>query len=276
MYSDIKTRDLTIGEISQLQELQIELLRKVTKICDENDLSCFAYYGTLLGVVRHQNHIPWDDDIDIAMPRKDFNRFLKLAKNRENVDFKLWWLTTDKNYPFNFAKIVGRRDQRFHNRYPKLPEKFNGPRMDIFPLDSVGESCGRAYMMVKALKKMEQIGKRLGKKIKLPLFSKKLLHCFLSVMSRNPRNKYYISFFSAHSKEQEKILKRHFFNEYCGALELPFGSICLHVPINYEIILTRLYGDFMKYPPFKERLLGSHYMKKVVRNSDQRGDHGRG
>lgn len=269
MYSDIKTRDLTIGEISQLQELQIELLRKVTKICDENDLSYFAYYETLLGVVRHQNHIPWDDDIDIAMPRKDFNRFLKLAKNRENVDFKLWWLTTDKTYPFNFAKIVGARDDRFCNMYPGLPDKFNGPRMDIFPLDSVGSRWGGVLLIVKAFGKVGYIEKRLREKtkIKIPAFSKFILHRLLSLMSANRRAQYYISFFSVYSKEKERIPKVEFYGRSYSSCHLPFGKLNVRAPINYEGILTRIYGDYMQHPPENEWKLDRHYVKKVIFNS---------
>ena len=85
-----EARDLTISDIALLQELQIELLSKVIKICERNDLTYFAYYGTLIGAVRHKSHIPWDDDIDIAMPRKEFNRFIKIAKANEGKDFKLW------------------------------------------------------------------------------------------------------------------------------------------------------------------------------------------
>ena len=59
---------------------QIEVLEDVNRVCKKNNISYFVTYGTLLGAVRHRGFIPWDDDIDICMPRSDYNRFMAIAK----------------------------------------------------------------------------------------------------------------------------------------------------------------------------------------------------
>jgi len=262
----MKTRDLTVSDIAQLQELQIKLLSRFVVICKAHNLSYFAYYGTLLGAVRHNTHIPWDDDIDIAMPRKDFNEFLRLAKAANDKCFKLWWLSTDKSYPFNFAKVIGKRDARFINTYPNLPDKYNGPRIDIFPLDSVGMRWRRIFFLVKALEKIGKQEKNLQKicKLKLPILSKIMLHYMLTLTSANPLAGHYISFFSVYDKEKEHIPKSDFFMQASDPCYMPFGLINVRVPINYKCILTRIYGDYLQCPPENERQTARHYLKRVI------------
>jgi len=72
---------MQILSIDEVREIQIEMLEYLEKKCIENNLRYYLAYGTLLGAVRHQGYIPWDDDIDICMPRRDYNELIKLDKN---------------------------------------------------------------------------------------------------------------------------------------------------------------------------------------------------
>ena len=68
--------------LKKLQSVEMDILKDFKKICDENNLTYFGFAGTGIGALRHKGFIPWDDDIDVALPRKDYDTFLKLVKNK--------------------------------------------------------------------------------------------------------------------------------------------------------------------------------------------------
>ena len=92
--------------MNELQQKERDLLKIFIDFCDENKLTYFLVGGTLLGAIRHKGFIPWDDDIDVAMPREDYDKFVSLASKRftknNNVFFQNY--RTDKHYPYVFSK----------------------------------------------------------------------------------------------------------------------------------------------------------------------------
>ena len=95
-----------IDEKRKLQMLILSIAEDVTTICDENNIEYFMDGGTQLGAVRHKGFIPWDDDIDLAMKREDYDRFLRICEM--NLDKNKYFLQTEgteNNYCFSFAKI---------------------------------------------------------------------------------------------------------------------------------------------------------------------------
>lgn len=109
------------------------MLKDVTKICDENDLKYYLSDGTLLGAIRHKGFIPWDDDIDIGMPLKDYRKFLKIAQNKLSPKYFVQNVKTDKCTNINWTQIRA-------NGTTSMPLKFkehkihHGICIDIFPL----------------------------------------------------------------------------------------------------------------------------------------------
>ena len=75
--------------LKHLHDLELMILKDFIKICEENNLNYYMYAGSLLGTIRHKGFIPWDDDLDIAMPRKDYNKFRKIAKNELDKKYYL-------------------------------------------------------------------------------------------------------------------------------------------------------------------------------------------
>ena len=118
----------------------VESLEEFMRICDEYGLRYFAYYGTMLGAVRHKGFIPWDDDIDVVMFREDFNQFLKIAPNAVRPPFELQFVETSAFYPL---RLVNGRDIRleedFLNRFHGCPYPTG---IDIYTLDKLPEDEG--------------------------------------------------------------------------------------------------------------------------------------
>jgi lipopolysaccharide cholinephosphotransferase len=121
-------------EIRPLQLRILDILTAIHKVCEERGLRYYIIAGTLLGAVRHKGFIPWDDDLDIGMPRKDYDLLMANAKEWLPEPFEVVSYETDKNYPLPFAKVQDASTtliERMHLKY------LGGIYMDIFPLDGI-------------------------------------------------------------------------------------------------------------------------------------------
>ncbi len=116
-------------------DAEMDVLDQIHKVCEENQLRYTLFYGTLLGAVRHGGFIPWDDDIDIAMPREDYNKLLEIWNDVAPAGYLLQTYYTDDDVVNNFAKI--RKDHTTYLQDESESEKkyHKGIFVDIFPLD---------------------------------------------------------------------------------------------------------------------------------------------
>ena len=85
--------------LEKLQHLEMEIVKDFVRICKEHNLEYFGYAGTGIGALRHKGYIPWDDDIDISMPRKDYEKFLKIVIEEMGDKYYVLNSMTDENYP---------------------------------------------------------------------------------------------------------------------------------------------------------------------------------
>lgn len=133
--------------LRKLQLIELEILKKVHAICQENNIQYYLVGGTLLGAERHQGFIPWDDDLDIAMPRSDYNRFLQLCKEGVLGDnYFLHHTITDENYWLPFAKIR-KNNTLFDEESCQKVKSHKGIFIDVFPLDVCKKDKGILYKM---------------------------------------------------------------------------------------------------------------------------------
>ena len=94
----------TNAGLKRLQDLELEMMLKIDEICKRHDLTYYLMGGTLIGAVRHQGFIPWDDDIDLGMPRPDYEKFLQVAPKELGEEFGILTPYDTEGYPFTFAK----------------------------------------------------------------------------------------------------------------------------------------------------------------------------
>lgn len=246
--------------IQELKKLQIMILRDVASFCEQEQISYFLAYGTALGAVRHHGFIPWDDDIDIMMPRPDYERFLALFNKKHQSYYHVYSFPADDNYSLPFAKVGDTRTDMFEFLYKK--DDF-GVYIDIFPLDGI--QGGVQIRQMKFLSMLLNTKKALlGKhrsllKNSLIVFGKIILFAvskrrILKKMNRISNSLSYekasnVCVLCSTTAERE-IFDKRLFTDY---VYVPFENYQFRVPSNYDQYLKQCYGDYMTLPSEEER-----------------------
>ncbi len=255
--------------LRKVQLTQLEIMIEIDRICKEHNLKYLLFYGTLIGAVRHGGFIPWDDDLDIVMPRDDYEKFLQIAKKELSDTYWLQSLETDPEYWLPFAKIRKIGTLYKEKSQELLPDDKCGIWVDIFPLD---RASGKHSLLLKFRHYLiKTIGfslrkRQLGYSISafsrryIPillfwqLFSKSQiikLQSSLMKSSNKPKNKFYVSLLSPYH-----ILKEVYPINWLEPVELEFENTILNVPKEFDGCLKQLYGDYMTPPPIEKR--GGH------------------
>ena len=261
-----------ITDIKDLRKIMLELLKEIKSICDENGLKYFLAYGTLLGAVRHQGFIPWDDDLDIEMPRPDYEKFIEIYQKGgyENI------LYEQKAYPkylYSFAKLV-KKGTLLIERGCDCGVKM-GVYVDIFPVDGLGDSVDGAKKLLKKTQtpirllmsyRMDWYRKGVSLKRNLlvaatkcvaPFYGKKRLNVTLERRAFTydyDESAYVGSFIS------EINFKRIFEKKvYQETVQLLFEGDFFSAPKDYDLVLRTQYGDYMQLPPEEQRVLTHGY-----------------
>ena len=132
-----KWRDIyTEKQLKTVQEIERKNLSVMTEVCEKLGIDFFAYGGTLIGAVRHKGFIPWDDDLDVALPRKDYMTFAKKAKEILPKEYYLQTPYEDKKSPFPYMKLRLKGTKYAEYGHSKLDIE-QGVYIDIYPIDNL-------------------------------------------------------------------------------------------------------------------------------------------
>lgn len=123
-----------MSNIDLLHQVDLNIVKEVVDICDKNDITYFMLGGTMLGAIRHKGFIPWDDDIDLGMPRKDYERFLKIAPRALSSHLKVVNYRTDSKYQYYITRILDTETKVEEERIGN-DSKYTNASIDIFPID---------------------------------------------------------------------------------------------------------------------------------------------
>lgn len=247
----------------------LEVLKYSISFFEKHQLNWFIACGSAIGVVRHKGFIPWDDDVDIYMPRSDYNKLIALRDEMEQDGYHfLWW--KDEGYPLGFGKIMDKNTTLWSKK--RFPINF-GIYVDIFPLDltdsgmmSFGKKwvpyrimlytyrakLSKVYMsdLISDLKKKKFDSWRvLLAKIPLAFTSKRrLLQRILKMESgwNKTEGDRYVSY----TELGMYMYPRKWFEEY---VILPFEGVDVRVSKYYHEYLTYIYGDYMTPPPIEQQ-----------------------
>ena len=255
--------------LRRLQLVQLETLKLVDRICQENDICYSLSAGTLLGAVRHKGFIPWDDDLDICMSRKDYNRFLSLWDNVEHDGYTLQNKENSPGFSQSFTKI--RKD---HTTFIEIESEcgryHNGIFIDIFPVDRIPNGwinrklffwwclCYQLFTREYIPEKSNPVVKAISRFLlalvppkKRPIIRENLLNKITSQDAKCNLHCVFIETASSVRRLHQSYLMDSF-------VELPFKDDCFSCFANWDDYLKIEFGEYLKYPP-KEDQTWSHH-----------------
>lgn len=270
--------------LRRVQETELEILKDFVALCDTHGLTYFGIAGTGIGAIRHGGFIPWDDDIDVAMPRADFDQFVALAKELYDEKYLVLNGEEDPNYPLLTTRWVMRGTEFVEHPLKKIDCPL-GIFLDIYPLDQIPDDekqfrkqARKAFFYSKLLIlrsiPFPVLGFR-GWKAKLVHlicgFVHLLLKCFrvskrwlyrkcleISTMYNGLEKTKRIDFLC----DTTAYLNIHEVADIFPLKKIPFEDIELNFPNKIEKNLTEAYGDFMQLPPVEKRK--NHYPYKLT------------
>ena len=244
--------------MEEAKVIRLEILKELDSFCSSHNIRYYLAFGTLIGAIRHNGYIPWDDDVDVWMPRPDLDKFMeeyhsdgkyKLSHNRNPSDEHMW----------GFARLIDTRTTMKLGSHSIL-----GVNVELYPLDGFPEEGEKRNNFVRNLKYLRAINSRMIVKVfglvaenKWPFKKIKLrvLQRFIN---------YYTKFGSKYSYNESvdvvaifdtpyklKPFKRDWFGL---GIKHKFETLELMVPVKFHEVLTTIYGDYMTPPPIEEQV----------------------
>lgn len=271
LQEEVRCEFLVSEKRKKIWQKQIELIEQFQRVCDKYSLKYYASNGTLLGVVRHKGFVPWDDDVDIVMPRKDYQKLLEVAEKEFDNPYYLQTAKKQHMYYRNYARLRNQETTAMPYRDWNR-ECCNGIFIDIFPMDgcynnvlkdrwqqlSVKIHCALAntyvyypdfssYHLLRAI-----------------LYRIAQLYCKIKgydvLLERTEQIRSQVDFEKAemicqltHGNSFLKFPAKY----YEESVMMDFEYIQLPVPKAYDSILKTHYGNYMQLPPMEKR--GLHH-----------------
>lgn len=261
--------------LKRVQQAELGILKDFMEICDRHGLDYFGIAGTGIGALRHQGFIPWDDDIDVAIPREDYNKFIEYAKTELDDKYIIMNCEYDKNYPLMTTRIM-LKNTEFREEALKNIKCHLGIFLDVYPFDKISDDpkefkkqARDAWFWSKLL---------ILRSIPFPVLGfkgvkKVLVHAacavahFLMVVFRISKKWLYKKCYEASTRynHYEKTERLDFLCDTTPYMNIykvsdiyplekkPFEDIMLNFPRNMHENLTGMYGDYMQLPPEDKR-----------------------
>ena len=255
----------------EIKQIQLDMLKDLHTFCMEQDINYSLAYGTLLGAVRHQGYIPWDDDVDLMMPRTDYDRFVKTYGNKT---YRIVDMSVNPDYGLSYAKVEDARTMMDEN---VEGGSAYGVYIDVFPVDNVPDGMSeriifyRKKSVLNILFNLKTVRVDKGRS-----FLKNLVllmsHMLLSFVSRQylahrmsemaikfqGEKTSFMGIVAPADSRIEEVIPSCFFDEY---IELPFEDVLVMSIKEFDKYLTAAYGDYMLLPPVEKRV--SHHIFKA-------------
>lgn len=270
---------MTINDLHKVQKIDTEMLIFVTDICNRNGIEYFLLYGTLLGAVRHNGPIPWDDDVDIGMTRDNYNRLIQVIdkeiKNTNNTNRYAYKIMGSGNAETSTELKFYRKDTLYCISGAENLDIMNHVQLDVFVIDYLKEHTKIVHTFLVKIRNVLRVIKlnwsekqlmiiyikRSNHKFKrVYLFVLYFLHLFRYIFSEKAIEKFIIKMFVDKSSFSPvmaalgsagcHIMKSRWFEEKDT---ISYDGKQFFVPKEYIDFLVWVYGDYLTYPPEDKR-----------------------
>ena len=228
--------------LKKVQQTEMEILRDFIKVCDENNLTWFGDAGSGIGAIRHKGFIPWDDDIDVMLPRKDFDKMIEVIKRDYSDKYSIANVETMKNYPLMTTRIM-MKGTTFIEEPLKNIKCDLGIFLDVYPLDKIthiATAIIHAGLVVFRISHNWIAGK-----------------CLKIASRYNDVDTKRMAFLFDTDPYYHIMLK----DEIYPLQMYDFEDIKMPLPANEDEKLRNMYGDYMQLPPVEKRK--NHYPYKL-------------
>ena len=256
---------LSDKRLLELQGIELNIVLEIDKVCKKHNLTYFLAEGSLLGALRHQGFIPWDDDMDISMPREDYNKFLEIAQTELPDFLHLCCTHTIPGYHLPFSKVVSTVDHGFVNRQDAVLGAYNGVYVDVFPIDCFpstdSELLQKTFKKIRLYRDMllyrakymtAKRPSRLLTQFRSHFYSNEELHRRITELCtayNNADSAYMVNFASSYPPHRQLVPRAC----YATGRTTDFGGHSLPIPADAETILRTIYGDWQTPPPPEKR-----------------------
>lgn len=252
--------------LRDIQNVSIDILKEIDKFCLDNNIHYSLGYGGLIGAIRHKGCIPWDDDLDIIMPRPDYNKFISSYSN-PNGNYKIYAPELGNCY-YTVSRICEMK-RTIVKKSAYWNDEDNGVWIDIFPIDGMvsdkqelwrmSAKCYVACRNKKVINTTQSVKynlKSVALMMKYGLLKRRrCIENYMAAISRCNFTEAYVVGNYASPYRIKDVHRKDVFGEY---IRVPFENTEISIIKNYDEYLTKIYGDYMQLPPEKDRGARSH------------------
>ena len=258
----------------ELKQLTLDIMRFVDTFCRENDIKYYIAFGTLIGAIRHKGMIPWDDDIDIVMPRKEYNRFIRLMQEQKGKTiYQVNCYETDPDFYLPWARICNNKTILLNR--PHRKENDLGVWIDVFPLDNASTAAEMDSWFEEYQRRRAKVWHTIPTPYEKFSFKKQvfttsaLLRAYYGVGNfKKYRDEFVAWAIRYNDKESNEymvpgtmykmrlVFPKALFND---TVEVDFEGLKLIAPAEYDKFLRIVYGDYMQLPPVEKRITHHHF-----------------
>ncbi len=246
----------------KVKQQLLSLLDKFVAVCEQNDLKYYLSGGSVIGAVRHKGFIPWDDDVDVHIPRADYEKLQELPDSVWGEGFRLASWRKTKNYPYDFLKLELTNTtviERLH------PDYIGGVFLDIFPLDGIPDDENQIAQLEKQIRDIEK------RYIECTIKNDNECHSIWELIALKMKRACYNH--RSHMQRWDNLVTSFGYNQdnlcfshdyfyfhgpmpsrwFGGGALMDFEGKKYFIPADYDAYLKHVFGNYMQLPPVEKR-----------------------